>query len=201
MQAASLRLFRFYKEYFPAVEKLRLEYAGKIHSLRSDYQARIAEQAEFIERLNRLSPVGLYDCLASILCRTDVENHLDFLVQSRMYRNSMLDYFQAKDIYHQSLFFTNMPESKAALIGDFKKFWDATLNNYETPEFRRWQESKVPWEDTPPLGLKDFPRFSFHAESLGDSLARALPEFAILVLLNLAFLALGYFSFSRYDPR
>jgi ABC-type transport system involved in multi-copper enzyme maturation permease subunit len=51
------------------------------------------------------------------------------------------------------------------------------------------------------LDTRDRPKFQYHPEPFSDRMARVLPQFGLLLLFNLLFVAAGQFSFSRYDVR
>ena len=51
------------------------------------------------------------------------------------------------------------------------------------------------------LGLADMPQFQFEPESLGESLARTLPDFALMAAMTIVFLTGAFFAFLRYDVR
>ena len=49
--------------------------------------------------------------------------------------------------------------------------------------------------------ISDMPQFEFKPESLKASIARALPDILIMVLLIIVFFAGAFVSFLRYDVR
>ena len=51
------------------------------------------------------------------------------------------------------------------------------------------------------LTAADMPQFQFEPESLGESLARTLPDFALMAAMTVIFLAGAFFAFLRYDVR
>jgi len=51
------------------------------------------------------------------------------------------------------------------------------------------------------LGLADMPQFRFEPESLGESLMRTLPDFALMAAMTIIFLTGAFFAFLRYDVR
>ena len=51
------------------------------------------------------------------------------------------------------------------------------------------------------LGVADMPQFRFEPESLGESLMRTLPDFALMAAMTVVFLTGAFFAFIRYDVR
>jgi len=49
--------------------------------------------------------------------------------------------------------------------------------------------------------IANIPQFQFDPERLGESLARTLPDFALMALMTIVFLTGAYFAFLRYDVR
>jgi len=192
---ANLNQFKYYRHFIPFSENLRLEYADKIFSVRQNYQSTLKQQADFVTQFSIYSPVRLYECLTSILARTDIVTHIDFLNQARMYRNQMLDYFHAKNAFRVTRFFSIMTEAEAPDVTSASVFQDGSEGA------RIWEQSNIEWEERPLLSLDDFPRFIHHPESIGISLQRASLLFCALLLLNLVLLAGGYWGFMKYDVR
>lgn len=52
-----------------------------------------------------------------------------------------------------------------------------------------------------PDTLKSMPQFSHQPESLSASLARALPDFTLMIVMTVVFFVCAYFTFLRYDVR
>jgi ABC-type transport system involved in multi-copper enzyme maturation permease subunit len=52
-----------------------------------------------------------------------------------------------------------------------------------------------------PLSIADMPQFEFEPESLGESLTRTLPDFALMAAMTIIFLTGAFFAFQRYDVR
>jgi ABC-type transport system involved in multi-copper enzyme maturation permease subunit len=57
------------------------------------------------------------------------------------------------------------------------------------------------WGDRPMVELADMPQHKFDPESLNQSLARALPDIGLMVVLIIVFFAAAYVSFLKYDVR
>jgi len=76
------------------------------------------------------------------------------------------------------------------------------------PSFTKWANAKMmgsidfenPLEQPKP-DLSDMPQHEFRAESLRKSLARAIPDFVLMIVMIILFFALAFVSFLRYDVR
>jgi hypothetical protein len=193
---ADLNWMNYLDIFIPYSEKLRLECADRIYSLWKEYIDKLVQQARRVDHFTLYSPVRLYNNIANILARTDVQSHVKFLDQARQYREQILRYFQNKDVYHQYRFSTVMERGEPFEVR-------GNLFDENSEDAKRWRtlNEKANFNTRPPLDLADFPRFRYQAESLGSSLSRALPNFAGLVFIVLGTLLLTYFCFVRYDVR
>ena len=55
--------------------------------------------------------------------------------------------------------------------------------------------------ETPKIDLKDMPKHRMEPERLGESLARTLPDFGLMLVMIVVFFGGAYISFRRYDVR
>lgn len=183
----------FMKIYIPFIEEKRRENADKVYAVKKEYLDRLLEQADIVNNLTIFSPVRLYDLISSRLARTDINDYLDYLEQSRIYREQILQYYDDRNLYHNQRFFTILepgPETEIT-IEEYRKNrtrWDNLLEKYN-------------WDTYPPINLNDFPRFNFRPAALIDSIYGTLPYIAFLIFFILALFAITYFSFVRYDVR
>ena len=51
------------------------------------------------------------------------------------------------------------------------------------------------------IDISDMPQHSYEPESLNQSMARALPDFSLMIILIIVFFVGAYVSFLRYDVR
>jgi len=88
---------------------------------------------------------------------------------------------------------------------EYNRFLDATRNHRNV--YNDWlvhnNLRNAMGQVTPDiiLGLADMPQFQFEPESLGESLARTLPDFALMAAMTIVFLTGAFFAFLRYDVR
>ena len=188
--------------FIPFAEPKRREYADKIYAIRKEYLNKLLEQSRLVNHFTLFSPVRLYENLTMILSRTDVSSFLDYLGQSRMYREQILHYYRDKDVYHKYRFFTIMEQGEPPDIHfDFSsRNFDKIRQSEEYKKYRSISES-INWETRPPLDLESFPRFQYRPVSLSVSAYRILPLFAGLFFIVLVFILITYYCFVRYDVR
>jgi hypothetical protein len=126
----------------------------------------------------------------------DVASYLDYLDQTRIYRDQMLQYFEDKDVYHQYRFSTIMERGEAPNVS-FNVFDD------ESEGAKIWNvtRDRINYETRAHLNLDDFPRFHYQPVTLSESLYRGIPFFAGLIIFILIFILITYYCFVRYDVR
>jgi hypothetical protein len=196
LQIATKNIMDYLEHFIPFCEKEMREYSNRAFQERKKYLDNLLLQAKSVNYFTIFSPVRLYENLTKIIARTDVVSHLEYLDETRIYRDQMLQYFEDKDVYHQYRFSTIMERGEAPDISfdvfdkesERAKIWGATREkiNYETREH---------------LDLDDFPRFHYQPVMLSESLYRGLPFFAELIIFNLVFILITYYCFVRYDVR
>ena len=99
--------------FIPFSEKVMREYANRAYQERKKYLDALLLQAKMVNYFTIFSPVRLYENLTKIIARTDVSSYLNYLDQTRIYRDQMLQYFKDKDVYHQYRFSTIMERGEA----------------------------------------------------------------------------------------
>ena len=192
---ANLNQFRYYQHFIPFSERLRLQYAEKIYSVRQNYFSNLKKQADFVNYFSIFSPVRLYENMIEIFARTGLGTHIDYMNQARIYRSQVLDYFSDKTVYRDTRFFSIMTEEEAPDVTSASVFQDGSEGD------KIWQRSNIEWEERPYLSLDDFPRFTYHQEDILVNIQKALPLFWAMFFLVALFFAIGYFSFVKYDVR
>ena len=183
----------FMKIYTPFIEEKRRENADKVYAVKKEYLDRLLEQAGIVNNLTIFSPVRLYENISTKLARTDITDYLDYLEQTRIYREQILQYYDDRNIYHNQRFFTIMepvPENEITA--------DEYRNNRE-----KWNRilEKFDWNTYPPINLNDFPRFNFKSAALTESIYRTLPYLAFLIFIIIVLFVITYFTFIKYDVR
>lgn len=91
-------------------------------------------------------------------------------------------------------------------IHEHERFLNS-IKSYK-PVFTKWANAKMMQnisfdrtaEQTKP-DISDMPQHEFKPESLRDSFALAIPDFAVLILMIIVFFTGSFVSFLRYDVR
>ncbi len=196
LQIATSNIMDYLDHFIPYCEKEMREYSNRAYQERKKYLDDLLLQAKIVNYFTIISPVRLYENLSRIIARTDVASHLDYLDQTRIYRDQVLQYFEDKDVYHQYRFSTIMVRGEAPDVNfdvfdeksEGAKLWNAT-------------GERINYDTRPHLNLDDFPRFHYQPVTLSESLYRGLPFFAGLIVFMMIFILITYYSFVRYDVR
>ncbi|MFC1725532.1 ABC transporter permease subunit [candidate division KSB1 bacterium] len=196
-QIANLNQMKFYDHFIPYSEEKRRELANRSYDTRKRYLDNLAEQAKIVNIFTIFSPVRLYENIARRIARTDLYNYQEFLNQSQIYRNSMLRYFNDKDVYNKYRFTSIMERGEAPNVTSDEVFTDGSEAE------RIWHEAgeRINWDTRPNLNLDDFPKFNHQSENIPVSINAVLPYFAGLIFIVLVLILLTYFVFVKYDVR
>jgi ABC-type transport system involved in multi-copper enzyme maturation permease subunit len=103
-----------------------------------------------------------------------------------------------------ALMFSTMSLARTGL-DDHEQFL-ASIRTYK-PIVTKWMNSRMIRNISFTGGvqakpdLTDMPQHKFGPESLSESMARTLPDFALMIVMIIIFFAGAYFSFRRYDVR
>jgi len=89
-------------------------------------------------------------------------------------------------------------------VSDYERFM-SSLRTYRIA-FTKWVLSKLSQtrgkpSAKPGISLEGMPRHSYEPESLGESLARTIPDFGLMLVMIVVFFGGAYISFRRYDVR
>ncbi len=175
---------------------LQIKYVDQYWEVRRTYLAALVRQGELVNNVSRVSPICLYGNVAAALAGTDLAGVESFLDGVRAYRERIIEYMRARtDNFSAPSYFTpSTPEERL----EFEKCVqteDREASHQRSQQLRDKVTSRIT-----PLELRDLPRF---AGTLGtaESLRRALPDLALLVVLNVLFFALSFVAFLRYDVR
>ena len=196
-QVANLNQMKFYDHFIPYSEEKRREMATRAYDIRKRYLDNLSEQAKIVNLFTIYSPVRLYDNMVKRIAKTDLFNFQEFLNQAQMYRNSMLQYFNDKDVYNKYRFTSVMERGEAPDVTSDEVFTDGSEAE------RIWREAgeRINWGTRPHLNLNDFPEFNFQSENVPASVNAVLPYFAGLIFIVLVLILLTYFVFVKYDVR
>jgi len=168
---------------------LQLEYADKIWALYREYNGDMDRQFSLSNSLSRISPAWTYYNASAILSGTDVENHLTFMEQARRYRQELIDYAQRNGGLASLLYFTSMTMEDAPTTTEAKEMVERLGAKGFGEEMEKRTKGAKPFAD--------IPVFQYQRGGIASSFLRALPDLAILVILNVILFMLAHVSFVR----
>lgn len=172
---------------------LFLSYSRKIGQIKQQYEQRLERQQNLAHNLGRLSPVFVFDRILSVLCGTDVHALQAGAAQLRAFRDEVFAYLRQKtDNFSSPAWFTRC-------TAEDQRFYQSYRDKEVTEEaFKTWKAKRV--SQISALNLADFPRFQY-SPSLATLLKGALPDFGILILINVLCMAGAFVALQRYDVR
>ena len=132
---------------------------------------------------------------------TEHSEALDAEYRARQLRQQMIAFSLSRISPASALMFASMSLAGTG-IEEHQRFLDS-VREYR-PVWTRWAAAGVLQNmglTLPKPDLSDMPRHSYEPESIGDSIKRTIPDFAVLMLLALVFFAGAYVAFLRYDVR
>lgn len=202
-----LRLLnRSYLEYLQVYYRLRcpldIGYADRFWEVELGYLNSLYRQKRLADGLARISPISLYDAVMSSLAGTDTTAFQRFVDAVRSYRARIVEYVHARtEGFSSPAFFTPCTDEE---VDEYEKLIAQSQQARSQADVARlMQAAKERWEkafaDTPSLDLRDFPTFK-PPGALGN-VARAVPDLALLILVNLLSFALAFVAFMKYDVR
>ena len=168
-------------------EPARIDYADKKWAIQKQYLDGLVHQENVQKYISWLSPAGLFEQTAEVLCRTSPESFLKYMEHVRNYRETLVRYFKENKLFESYSYFTPQPESTFPKEEDYKTV-DILPDSWNP-------------ESYPVLNLNDVPRFEYKgattASMIHDSLGRVIALLGICAVL----LAVTIVSFIRYDIR
>ncbi len=168
---------------------LELEYANRIWSLYQEYNADMDRQLSLARFLSRTSPAWSYCNASAILFGTGVEGYLRFMDQARRYRQELIDYAEGKGGLASLLHFTRMTIEEAPTAAQEAEMIKRLGNDGFGKWIRKYTDKMKPFDD--------IPVFNYEVESISEGIFRALPDLAILVILNVILFMLAHISFVK----
>lgn len=173
---------------------LHFEYAEKKWQIYRKWENSLAAQSKIAQNISRLSPSWVYYHASSILAGTDSQNYMRFMKQARRYRQEIIDYGRNNKGFSTLAYFTchKMNELlKTAELESIEKRSGrrAVMKALKSDKFKKTEP------------LEDIPSFRFQREKFSDSIQRALPDIAILLVLNVLFFMGTYMVFMKGDVR
>jgi len=183
----------WYMEGLKYCVPLHIEYADRIWELYRSYEEGLKKQTALSDNISRISPAWTYYNAASVIAGTDPNAYARFMDQARRYRQQLIDYTNSHRGFSTLSFFTTMKMDETLTYDQLLEMESRRGGGY----ISKLKSSY--WDKAPTL--KDIPVFRYQWESPTESIARALPDLLILVLLNIIFFLAAYASFMRREVK
>ncbi len=179
--------YEFHRQLNAFAEPLRIDYADKKWPVQVAFHQELMKQRNFAQYFSYISPSEVFQAVASALCKTDYQQHMDFIESVRNYRLELIQYFYDKDLFNSYLYFTRVPAEKF------------------TQEFSWDDENKDPALSSPehyePLDMADVPKYNYANAGVGENFISVLPPAVLLLIIIIILFNLSYYSFIRFDIR
>ncbi|OFX37283.1 MAG: hypothetical protein A2X05_15540 [Bacteroidetes bacterium GWE2_41_25] len=172
-----------------------LDYAGKKWHLQEVYLNQLFHQQKIVKYLSCLSPSEILKYVSSSLCKSDMENHVDFMNQARNYREQFFNYYKENKIFSSYNYFSPHKESEIPKTQEEAMKMVAQWRSTAKPE-STFDLSSLGFIST--AGL---PRFTYNERGIIDGLSDQLWIFAGLISACVVLIWITYSSLIKYDIR
>jgi hypothetical protein len=168
---------------------LQLDYANRIWTLYQEYNRDMDRQSSLARFLSRTSPAWVYRSASATLSGTDAENYLRFMDQARRYRQNLISYAESNGGLASLRYFTRMTMNDAPTTEEAAAMVKSMGKGAFREKMMEYTKDVKPFED--------IPLFQYKPEEIPESFFRALPDLAILAILNIILFMLAHVSFIR----
>jgi hypothetical protein len=177
-------------------EPTRIDYADKKWIIQKKYLDDLVHQEKVQEYLSWLSPAGIFEQIADIQCHTSPTTFLRYMEHVRMYRESIIRYFNDRKLFESYTYFTPMPESAFPKEADFAPVMEIFKKTGKFVYPETWNIDHYPT-----LNLDDVPVFEYKGITTGSAVNASLGRMAGLLVLCIVLLGATVVSFIKYDVR
>ena len=172
-----------------------LTYCDRKWAIQQDYLQQVYRQEKTVRYLSCLSPAEIFKQISASLCRTGMENEVNFMDQVRLFQDMYYEYFMQNKIFSSYAYFTMQKES------EFPESWEETGS-----QVNAWKETAKPEStfDFSSFGYIDtsaLPRFVYAQPTLGNDLQSQLFLLAGILVVCLLLFWFSLVSFIKYDVR
>ena len=198
----------------PSMHEVTAQKDAFLQEIQGSAQAKVMAWVKENESLQKENPQEFQESFREYL----EEFQQDATAQIDARNAELVEEYQAKRSKQEMLAFNLSRISPASVltfgamrlgktgIHEHERFSNS-IKTYK-PIFTKWANTKmmqsINFSDPskqPKPDISDMPRHEFRAESLRDSFAFAIPDFAIMILMIIIFFILTFVSFLRYDVR
>ena len=195
----------YYQKKYPITEPVKIKYFNKVFELEKERTNEFLRQKHFGQNIALSSPIVLFESLMSVLAGTDFGNYECFKGSVKTYINEVSNHIRSEtENFTLTSYFT------PCKVGAFEKLAENYYKPYleakdETEKAEAMKTIKEIYEqlmeDTPSLGLQNFPKFTYRSQSIASSLQQAIPGLAGLIFASVLFFTLSFVAFLKYDVR
>lgn len=187
IQFATKGVIRYHQNVLRQIIPLQIKAAEDIWNINRQYVDSLNRQKIFASWIGKLSPIFLYERIMNGLSRTDYSNLENFSVQTRRYRQQLIDYLNSKNAFSSLRYFTVMEKEPDFEVSDYEEYGEM-LKKYG--EF-----------EPDSLDVSDVPRFRYQRESVANSFMRLIPDLVILFFMGIFFFVCVLVAVLKYDVR
>jgi ABC-type transport system involved in multi-copper enzyme maturation permease subunit len=191
---------------YPLMQSIVSNYSNSIWRLELSRFDGLLKQKHLAGNIARFSPVSMYENVMSILAQSDFGSFRSFMDDTRSYREEITEYIRSKtDNFSSYSYFTICTEEDAREYKKNIEPFNESLKSENKQDRERARENFDKWTNgimarRSPLDLQDFPRFNYRP-GVAKSIKRAIPDIALLVIVNILLFSLSFVAFVRYDVR
>lgn len=172
-----------------------LDYATKKWHLQEAYLNQLYHQQKMIKYLSCFSPSEILKYVAASLCRSDMENHVDFMDQARKYREIFFSYYKEHKVYASFDYFTPQKES------EIPRTQEEAVKQSEDWVKNAKPESTFDFSSIGYVNTANLPQFSYKEKNIISGLADQLWILTAMVTACIILIWITYRSFIKYDIR
>ena len=170
------------EDFRDRIEAAQEESRAQMQKIEDSYVAKVQEQTRWSGIVARLSPLTSFNLAALDLGAAGIEQEVGFVEALKNYTTTWEEYSQ----------------EKRAAFEKFQMEWQRRQEAGENADFEEYQRQMEQFQN---MDFSDYPRFQFQYMSLADRLSLIYTDVLLLVLWNVLFFLLAFFSFLRYDVR
>jgi ABC-type transport system involved in multi-copper enzyme maturation permease subunit len=195
-----------YESLFERTEKLKEEYALRIHTLREE-DVRVRQKIDQVRNaVLTLLPPSCFVRAAELEAGTGREAQHRFFQQVNAYWHQYVRYLDEKNAFSLSYAYPyprELPASDKVLVDEIQRvFAEKKGPLWASPAFGEiGKRNKKHEQEIRPLDLGDMPAFVYRRDEFAQRLRAWFVNVLVLAGDNLLLFALAYFAFARYDPR
>lgn len=175
-------------------EPYRMDMADKNWPVQKDYLDKLIRQQQVRQYLSWLSPSELFGQATDAICRTDMGAFLKYMESQRDYRQTMIRFFTANNLFASFLYFTPQPEETFPTEQEMDDYHEKGIGG---------PEKSGSWsiEGTSYMNTDNVPRYVYNMATSADTFQAALGRLTALLAISVILLLGAIGVFMKYDVR